>query len=93
MCYRVEIQLHGRVFLDNFPVFDADVAVVDQLLEAVNELRRDAVAVLVTEAPSCHDRGDGRVEIAVGELGGLLGDVEVVNKDFVECNFLIPIDF
>ena len=89
----IEIQGHGRVGFDDFSVLDAYVAVVDQLLQAVNELWRDAVAVFGAEAPGGHDGRDSGVEIAVGKTGCFLRDVEVVDENTVDRNLLISIDF
>ena len=93
MSYGVEIQGHGRVGFDDFSVLDAYVAVVDQLLQAVNELWRDAVAMFVAKAPSGHDGRDGGVEIAVRQPCRLLCDIEVVDKDGVERYVLVTVDF
>ena len=54
---------------------------------------RDAVAMLVAEAPSRHDGRDGGVEVAAGQPCRLLGDIEVVDKDGIKRDILISVDF
>ena len=89
----IEIQGHGGICLDDFSLFDADVSIIDQLLQTVDELWCDGVSMFVAESPGGHDGRDGGVEVTIGKACGFLGNAEIVNKDGIKFDFFIAIDF
>lgn len=51
------------------------------------------IAFFVGEAVCFYQRGNGDVEVAVGQFGECHGGVEVVNEDLVEEGFFVVVHF